>query len=75
MNLDVLSEKQRFYQENLPLILSEVLAKMQFDFRVVSTYNSMALSGNSLTLAETEFLLKHGVEAFLDMQKKGFLYR
>ena len=42
-------------------LLPETVQRLHGDFRVLFTYNSNAIEGNTLTLAETQMVLEYGV--------------
>lgn len=53
-----LLEKKEFYNKNKNKISKETIEKVNNDFDINFTYNSIALEGNSLTLTEVKNIIE-----------------
>ena len=59
MEYEKLEKKRDFMQQNKDVLPEEVRAQMDLEFSIDYTYNSLALSGSSLTRDEVAWILRN----------------
>ena len=59
MDYEELEKKRDFVQQNKGVFPDEVRAQMDLEFSINYTYNSLALSGSTLTRDEVAWILRN----------------